>query len=517
MPRCGLMANKIRLTYRKLMERNKDLYVFQSAESIISWDMETMMPPKAVKLRSEQLALLSSVHHRMNTDPETGKLLRDITVNPEYDTLTEIEKRNVFLTKKTYDEQTKLPEELVKKIAKQQAIAVNTWKKAKATRNFNMFKPELEKLVFLSKKAAEILMQVKQTATPYDALIDMFEPRMTSNQITQIFNRLQKELTRLLKKCETAPKQPDPRVFQHQIPIETQRKISRALTETVGYDIASPKAGGRLDETEHPFTNGYYDDVRITTHYYPDNFTYSMFSVLHEAGHALYEQNLNQKWKYQPVGTPFSYGIHESQSRLMENVIGRSQEFWTYFLPELKKITSPSLDHLQLAQFVHAINEVKPSKIRTEADEVTYNLHVIIRFQIEKDLFADKIKISELPEIWNQKYKEYLGLKIDNDSEGVMQDTHWASGLYGYFPSYALGNIFSGQMLDEINKEVPEWHNHLAQGNMAGVKKWLRQNVYDYGNLYDPQDLIKKISGKELDVKPYLHYLQEKYSHLYEF
>lgn len=511
------MSGNIRLDYRKLLERNKDLMILQSVEAIISWDMETMMPPKAVNLRSEQLALMSSIHHRMGTDPVIGELLKQIIANPEYCKLTDIEKRNMHLMKKSYDEQTKLPEKLVEEIAKQQAIAVNTWKKAKAAKDFKPFKPELEKLVTLSKKAAEILMHVKQTATPYDALLDMFEPKMTTREISTIFDGLQKELTDLLKKCENGPKQPNPRVLQHQIPIETQRKIAKALTEAVNYDIASPRAGGRLDETEHPFTNGYYDDVRITTHYYLDNFTYSMFSVLHEAGHALYEQHLNRKWKYQPVGAPCSYGIHESQSRLIENVVGRSQEFWTYFLPKLKQIASPSLNGLELAPFVQAINEVKASKIRTEADEVTYNLHVIIRFQIERDLFADKIKINELPETWNEKYKEYLDLKIENDAEGVMQDTHWASGLYGYFPSYALGNIYSGQMLAEIDKDVSNWRNKLAQGNMNGLRKWLTQNVYSNGDLYDPQDLIGKITGNHLEVEPYLSYLKEKYSRLYGF
>jgi carboxypeptidase Taq len=493
------------------------LMVFQSAEAIISWDMETMMPPKAVNLRSEQLALLSSLHHRMGTDPEMGKLLSQITANSNYDSLSAIEKRNLTLIKKSYDEQTKLPEKLVREIAKQQAIAVNIWKKAKKAKNFKLFKPELEKLVALNKQAAEILMKVKQTRTPYDALIDIFEPKMTTTKITTIFNELQKDLTKLLGKCEKAPNQPDPKVLNKTVPVETQRMIAKALTEAVGYDIISPEAGGRLDETEHPFTNGYYDDVRITTHYYPEQFTYSVFSVLHEAGHALYEQNLKQAWKYQPVGTPCSYGVHESQSRLMENIIGRSQEFWTYFMPKLKQITSPTLNDVELAPFVHAINEVKPSKIRTEADEVTYSLHIIIRFQIEKDLFADKIKIDELPEIWNQEYEEYLGLKIDNDSEGVMQDTHWASGLYGYFPSYALGNIYSGQMLDEINKDTPNWRKQLTKGNLKNVKEWLTNNVYSNGDLYDPAELIKRITGKELDSKPYMRYLEQKYSNLYGF
>jgi carboxypeptidase Taq len=511
------MPANLRSTYKKLLERNKNLAVLGSAEAIINWDMETMMPPRAVHLRSEQLALLSSIHHKMSTAPATGKLLYAILKHPQYDTMNEVEKRNVHLIKKNYDEQTKLPNKLVTEIAKQQAITVNTWKKAKATQNYALFKPDLEKLITLNKQAAEILMKVKETKTPYDALIDIYEPKMTTENITKIFTELQQGLKTLLEKIENAPTQPDTSTLTQTVPIEKQREIAKTLTQTLGYDTASPTAAGRLDETEHPFTTGYYDDVRITTHYHPDNFASSVFSVLHETGHALYEQGLPQEWKYQPVGTPCSMGFHESQSRLYENIIGRSREFWTTLFPKLKKITAPSLTNLKLDKFVHAINAVHPSKIRVEADEVTYNLHVIIRFQIEKDLFNNKSTVNELPEIWNQKYKETLGIRIKNDSEGVMQDTHWASGLYGYFPTYAIGNIYSGQIAATIQRDNPNWRSQLEKGNPEDVRKWLANNIYGNGNLYNPIELIRKVTGTELTVKPYLRYLQEKYSSLYGF
>jgi carboxypeptidase Taq len=479
--------------------------------------METMMPPKAIKLRSEQLALLSRFEHKLSTDPEIGTSLQKITKHPEYDKMTAIEKRNVYLIKKNYDEQTKLPEELVAQIAKQRAISVDVWKKAKAAKNFAMFRPELEKLVELAKKSAEILMKVKETETPYDALIDIFEPKMTAKEITKVFNELREGLVSTLKKCEKAPKQPDVSILKRKVPTDVQRKIAVALAEAVQYDVTSKNAGGRIDETEHPFTNGYYDDVRITTHYYEDMYASSIFSVLHEAGHAMYEQDLKQEWMYQPVGTGCSSGIHESQSRSIENMIGRSQEFWTYFLPKLKELGGKPLADLTLDKFVHAINQVRPSKIRVEADEVTYGLHIIIRFNIERDLFADKITVKELPEIWNQGYKDYLGIKIENDSEGVMQDTHWASGLYGYFPSYALGNIYSGQFLETMEKDVPNWRKQLTKGNFTDAKQWLAKNIHQQGNLYDPAVLIKNVTGKEPNVKPYLSYLNKKYSELYGF
>ena len=511
------MTDNVLSEYKKLMTRTKDLIVLSSAGAIIQWDMETKMPPKAVEQRSQQLALLSRISHKMSTAPENGKLLNAILTNPQYDTLGEVEKRNVYLIKKGYDEQTAMPEKLVSDIAKQQAITVNTWKKAKKQKNFTALKPELEKLVALNKQAAQILMQVKETATPYDALLDDYEPKMTSDAITATFNLLQQGLAKLLEKIQNSHNPPNTSLLHIPVPVEKQRRIAQALAHTLGYDTTSPAAGGRIDETEHPFTSGYYDDVRVTTHYYPDNYASAIFSVLHETGHALYEQNINPDWKYQPVGSPCSFGIHESQSRLYENIIGRSREFWTYMLPKLKQTTAPALANVNLSQFVHAINRVQPSKIRIEADEVTYNLHVIIRFQIEKDLFADKTAVAELPETWNQKYEEYLGVKVENDSEGTMQDTHWASGLYGYFPTYALGNIYNGQLTAALEKDVPNWRQQLAQGNLGNIKQWLTKNVYSYGDLYDPADLMQKVTGKKLDSEPYLKYLNEKYSELYGF
>jgi len=511
------MVGNVISDYDRLMEKIKDLAVFISAEMVLGWDMETMMPPKGINLRSEQLALLSMVEHRMSTEPEVGALLQSIKGSPRYDELDAVQKRNVFLMQKQYDEQTKLPEELVAAIAKQQAISIDTWKKAKAAKNFAMFRPELEKMVDLKKKAADILMDVKETSTSYDALIDIYEPKMTAEEITKIFSELRDGLVELLKKCEAGPKQPDPKMLKRNVPIDVQRKLAVALAEAVGYDVTSSKAGGRIDTTEHPFTNGYYDDVRITTHYYEDNFESSVFSVLHEAGHAMYEQELKREWMYSPVGTAASHGFHESQSRMVENVVGRSREFWVHFLPKLKEIGGKTLADVELDKFVHAINEVKPSKIRVEADEVTYGLHIIIRFNIERDLFADKITVKELPETWNQSYEEYLGLKIEDDSEGVMQDTHWASGYYGYFPSYALGNVYDGQILTAMEKDLPDWRKRVSEGNFGDVKRWLAKNIYSQGNLYDPSDLIRKIAGSGINVKPYLTYLNKKYSALYGF
>jgi carboxypeptidase Taq len=478
--------------------------------------METMMPPNAVQQRSLQLELLSRIGHQMSTNPETGKLLKQIQADPAYEQLGDVEKRNVYLINKSYLEQTSLPEKLVSEMARQETITVNTWKKAKAKKDYSLLKPELQKLFDLSMQAAEILMKVKQTKSPYEALIDQFEPKMTTQRITETFDKLQHGLKPLLNKIQDSSKKPDTTILHKPVPVETQRQISQLLTQTLGYDTASPNANGRIDETEHPFTSGSYQDVRITTHYHLNDYANSIFSVLHESGHALYELNVNPQWMYQPVGGVCSYGVHESQSRFYENIVGRSREFWTGFLPKLQTV-APALAGVSLDSFIHAVNRVERSKIRIESDEVTYNLHIIIRYELERDLFGGKISVDELPQAWNQKYEDYMGVKIENDSEGVMQDTHWSSGLYGYFPSYALGNIYSGQIAAALTQALPDWRNQLALGNLKSLNTWLNENIHRPSDLYDPEDLIKKATGKNLDPQPFLQYLQGKYGELYGF
>jgi carboxypeptidase Taq len=503
--------------YKKLLEKAKDLAVFQSIEGVIGWDAVTMMPPKGIALRSQQFGLLESIKHQMSTNIELGRLLENVMHASDYSGLGEVQKRNVYLLKKRCDEQTALPNELVAEMAKQSALTVDIWKKAKATKDYAMLKSDLGKLLDLEKKAAEVLMKVKNTATPYDALIDMYEPGMTAQAISGIFNELREGLVPLIERCQNAPNQPDTKVLKRRVPIDHQRKLAQALAEFVHYDATSKESGGRIDETEHPFTVGYYDDVRITTHYYEEGYTSSIFGVLHEAGHALYEQNLPRDWMYQPVGSACSSGFHESQSRFVENIIGRSAEFWTSFYPKLREATGSALAEVSKEEFVHAINLVNPSKIRVGADEVTYGLHIIIRFEVERDLFADKITVDELPEIWNQRYKDYLGLEIEHDSEGVMQDVHLAGGRYGSFLCYALGNIYGGQMLATMERSLTDWRGQLMNGRFDEILNWLTRNVYAYGNLYDPADLIKKIAGTELSIKPFLSYLNQKYSSLYEY
>ena len=504
-------------SYKKLLEKTKNLISLHSAAAMLRWDMETMMPPKGIMIRSLQLAMLRRIAHKMGTDPEIQRLIEKTKKHPDYGKLDQIEQRNLYLIQKNYDEQTQLPEDLVVEISKQEALTIDIWKKAKASKNYPKFKPELEKLIELKKQAANILMKVKETATPYDACLDIFEPKMTTERINKIFSKLQEGLVSIIKKCDSTLEKPQTTILERPISIQIQKKIGELLADFIGYDIKTGNSGGRIDETEHPFTTGYYDDVRITTHYYPNKFASSVFSILHEGGHAMYEQNLKSNWIYQPVGNSCSMGFHESQSRFVENIVGRSKEFWIYFFPKFKKLTGETFSNIALDDFVHAINYVKPSKIRIEADEVTYCLHIIIRFNIERDIFLDKITVDDLPQIWNEYYMKYLGVHIENDSEGVMQDTHWASGSYGYFPSYALGNIYSGQLLMQMENEIQDWRNQIMNGTFGNIKRWLIDNVHDRGNLYDSPELIKLITGKELSVDPYLGYLKNKYSMIYGF
>jgi carboxypeptidase Taq len=498
--------------YLELLEKAKQLALLSSAAAIIHWDMETKMPPKAIGLRSQQMALLRQTAHRMITHPRIGELLEKVE---EATSLAEMEKaaqRNIYLIRKAYNESTALPEELVKETARQGAITTDAWKKAKAKKDYNRLKPHLEKLLQLKKEAASILMEVKDTRTSYDALLDIYEPGITQTKVSRVFDEMRKGLIKVMERAQSQ-EEPDTSILNRRIPIEAQRRIARALAEFIQYDMDA----GRIDETEHPFTTGYYDDVRITTHYHEDNYTSSIFSTLHEGGHALYEQGLPRKWLYQPVGSAASTGVHEAMSRFVENIVGRSPEFWSHFLPILKKHAKGALDDVGHGRFVGAVNRVKPSHIRIEADEVTYGLHIIIRFEMERGIFAEEIDVDELPRVWNDKYQKYLGLTVPDDSVGVMQDIHWSSGLYGYFPGYALGNIYGGQILQALEKTKADWRHEIAAGSFSQVKDWLTRNVYSYGDIYDSMELIEKITGESLNVDHYVAYLDEKFKAIYGY
>lgn len=503
--------------YEKLLSKVKDIFVLGGIAGLVQWDTETKMPRGAFEYRSQQQALVSRLDQKMATDPEIGVLLDRIEKDPALGSLDEVQRRNLYLIRKDYDEKTKLPERLVEAIAKQEVISYQSWYKAKNAKDFSIYKPELERMLELKKEWAGLLMDVKGVKTMYDALIDVFEPKFSQSTITSAFEGLKAGLLPIIDKCVSSPSQPDASILKRRVPTAVQERLSKMVMDFIGYETGTPTARGRLDETEHPFTIGVYDDVRITTHYYEDSYASSIFSVLHEGGHALYGQNLRRDWMYTPVGTANSFGWHESQSRFVENIVGRSPEFCSYLLPKLKEIAGAPLADLELGKFVHAINEVRPSKIRVEADEVTYSMHVIIRFEIERDLLAGKLTVGELPQLWNQKYRDYLGMEIKDDAEGVLQDVHWAHGYFGYFPSYAIGNIYSGHLLSKLEKDMPGWKEGIAQGRFEPVLNWLKENVHALGNLYDPLVMLKRVTGEEIDPAHFIRYLRDKYSRLYGF
>ena len=497
-------------SYKTLLQKNKKVIIYQTIQAQLGWDFKTYMPIKGGELRGTQLAIIASDMHRMITDPEIGQLLEKIKSDGNYSSLSEEQQRNIYLIERDYNRQTKLPRELVEQLARQQVISIQTWKKAKAAKDYSLFKPELQKSLDLQKKRAYHLDPDKH---PYDVLLDIYEPNMTSKTITTLFNELKAGLIPLLKQIQSAPKQPDLSFLIRTCPLSVQKKLSTDLARVIQYDLLR----GSIDTTEHPFTTGYYDDVRITTHYYENEFEYSVFSVLHECGHGIYAQNLSSNYIYQPLGQATSLGIHESQSRYYENILGRSMEFWKYYFPQFKEITGDIFSDISVESFVHAINNVEPSKIRVTADEVTYSLHVIIRFEIERDLISGKISLDELPSIWNQKYKDYLGVDIEDDSEGVMQDTHWAAGLFGYFPTYILGNIYNAHMLRIIHEKFPNYDEMVQGGEFKPIFEWLTENVHRPASLYDPADLMKKITGEPVNTKYFINYLTDKFSKLYGF
>ncbi|MHA2230138.1 MAG: carboxypeptidase M32 [Candidatus Thorarchaeota archaeon] len=500
--------------YDELLSKVKEITLLGTSAAILNWDMQTYMPPRGAELRGEQLSVISRLIHRMSTDEEFGELISkaENTANS-----SDIEKqRNLYLLRRQYDEATKLPEDLVAELSKQQAATSNSWMKTKPKSDWKSYMPELQKMLELSLKRAEALLELRGLKNLYDVVIDDFESKMTSDEISKVFNELRGPLVDLTRKLGELSENTNTDIVKRKVPIEIQKKIAHELTGLIGYDTSSSNAGGRIDDVQHPFTTGYYDDVRITMRYSEIDPVAAVLTILHEAGHALYEQNLKQEWKFQPIGAASSFGVHESISRFFENIIGRSTLFWKSYLPKYNKATSNVFDNIDTTEFVRALNLVKPSKIRVSADEVTYSLHIIIRFEIERDLFAGKIEVSELPEVWNQKYLEYLDQEINNYGEGVMQDSHWSSGYFGYFPSYALGNIYGGMWMETLDKDSPKWRESISKGDMEPVSNWLVTKIMNQSNLFEPGVLIQNITGKKLTAQPFISYLDKKYAQLFE-
>lgn len=504
--------------YESLISLYRDYIITESIRAILVWDQLTYIPPKGISLRGEQLAHLSKWRVQFLKSPELQKLLNKAEKDTVLKQLTFPQKRNVHLIRRKVNEWASIPEKLAIDLMKQQAIAMGVWRRAKQTQDWSLFEPELVKSMELYKQRAEILMDVNDAPTPYDALIDLNEPSITQDVISRVFTTTRKQLIPLIERYHAASQSLDFSFLKRIVSIPVQRQISTALANFIKYDTTSPDATGRIDETEHPFSTGYLTDLRITTHYYETNFTAAFYSTLHEGGHVLYAVNLlkaKPEYMFQPIGNQCSGGFSECSARFVENVVGRSPEFIKAFYPQLNQLTKEAFKDIPVNRFTQSVNRVQPSKIRIEADELTYLLHIIIRFEIERGLFAEKIKISELPLLWNQKYDEYLGIEILNDAEGVLQDIHWAWGFVGYFPSYALGNLYGAQLLAVMEKERPDWRSQLAEGNFSPVNQWLTERFHGHGKLYDPEDLLRHSTGEGLTAKPFIKYAEAKYSDLF--
>jgi len=499
--------------YGKLLDKMRTINQFGTGIGIINWDLQTHMPPRGLHQRSEQLAVTSKIMHQMSTDPEINSLLTSI--EEKQDSLEEVQIREVELIRRFWNRRSKIPEELVIAEIKQRTVATSSWKKAKAKSDWKSFEPELEKLLDISRRRAEIIMEPVGAKTPYDALMDTYEPKMSAENVASVFSDLRTRLVPLVKKYSDICRDTQIDFLSREVPIKLQQKLITDVANYVGFDTLSENAGGRIDQAEHPFTTGYFDDVRMTIHYFEDDVFRAVFGGLHEAGHSIHGQNRNPDWKWMMLAGSSSSGISESQSRFIENMVGRSSEFWLYYQSRFNEITNQIFKDITHNQLIQAINIVKPSKIRVTADEMTYALHIIIRFEIELDLFQDKMSVSEIPQVWNEKYYQYLGVEIENDSEGALQDTHWAWAYWGYFPSYALGNMYSGMILERMEKDIPDWKQDLSRGSVAPVIDWLDVNVHKPSNRYYPSRMIEEITGKKITAKPFINYLEKKYSLLF--
>jgi carboxypeptidase Taq len=498
----------------KLHAIDRESLYLERAASVLHWDQETCLPEKGVEERSEQLALLEGIAHEKLTSPETGRLLSELgssTENPRGDEkLPELERDFLKVLRRNYDRAVKLPGDFVSAAARAEGLSQASWVSARRDNNFSAFLPHLVKMIDFSRRRA-IYWGYKDN--PYDGLLDIYEMGMGAEAISEVFTPLGKRLKDLLKKISSRPR-PDNSFLDQEFDVEKQASFSKELLKRLNFDTSR----GRLDVSAHPFTTTLgSDDIRVTTRYLKRQVQSSVFSTIHEAGHAFYEMGFPEELRHSRLADGASMGIHESQSRLWENVIGRSRAFWEAMYPALRSYFPGPLSPFTAEDFYRAINMVEPSLIRIEADEVTYSLHIIVRFEIERELFQGSLDPAKLPEFWREKMKELLGVQPETDAQGVLQDVHWSMGSFGYFPSYALGNLYGLQFWEKLRSEIPDAERRIAQGNFAPIRDWLRETIYIWGCRKDPSELLETVTGKSLSAEPFLGYVESKYSRIYGF
>jgi carboxypeptidase Taq len=484
---------------------------YNEALAVIFWDLRTGAPKKGVSGRAKVIGMLSTESFKLSTSQEMEDCLNYFEQKENNEKLDNIYKAVTQECRKEYDRSKKIPEAMYKEYVILTSEAESVWEEAKNTNNFLMFSPYLEKIVDFNVKFID-LWGYKDNK--YNTLLDYYEPGMTVEKLDRIFEQLRERIVPLVQKIKNSEYKPDDSMFfKNSFDTARQEEFSLMILDKMGYSFDA----GRLDVSEHPFTIAMTPgDVRITTHYYPDNFISALFSSIHEGGHALYEQNISTILEDTPMGTASSMGIHESQSRFWENNIGRSYNFWSCYYEDLNKIFPEEFKGVSLEDFYKAINKVEPSLIRTDADEVTYNLHVMIRYEIEKSLINKEIKVANLPAIWKEKMKEYLGIEPKNDKEGVLQDVHWSGGSFGYFPSYTLGNIYSAQIYNAIRKQFNNFDELIKNGELTKIKDWLSENIHKHGKLLTPAEILKSVTGEEINSGYLIDYLESKYKEIYK-
>lgn len=491
--------------YATFQERTRRLADLASTVAILSWDQETMMPPAGGVWRARQLSTLAALHHEQLTDPAWEELLERL----EEEDLDLWGRASLREFRRQYDKARRLPESLVRELAETTSLASQHWVRAREASDFQLFQPWLEKVLHLKRQQAACL---QCSNTLYEALLDEYEPGMQEARLEELFRGLQPALSSLLQRIQASPVFDQVPALQGNFPIESQRELGREIMTAMGFDWNA----GRLDVSPHPFCTGLTPrDVRITTRYSESDFTNSLFGILHETGHALYEQGLDPEHYGLPACDAISLGIHESQSRLWENQVGRSLPFWTHWFPRLRQVFAGRLEGVSLEDFLRRINRVRPSLIRVDADEVTYGLHVILRYELEQRMIQGSLEVAELPEAWNQRMEEYLGIVPERDAEGVLQDTHWSQGLIGYFPTYLLGNLYAAQIYACARRSIPDLEGQIRSGEMRSLREWLREQVHRPGKTLTADELIEKISGKPLDTQDLLGYLEDKFRSLY--
>ncbi|RCS50645.1 carboxypeptidase M32 [Bremerella cremea] len=502
------MANHQQI-FDQLCDHVRETAKLENINDLLGWDERVMLPEQAGAYRADQITLLAGIVHDRNTDPRLGDWLESLSDCPLTEEANSPAEATIRRIRSDYLKQVKLPKRLVEEFSHSRVIGQQTWVKARADNNFSTFEPILDKLISLSREMAEA---IGYEGEQYDALLDFYEPEAKTAQVRQVLETLKDQLVPLVAEIKDSGRSPNIDLLKRSYPISLQEQFSIAAATKIGFDFTS----GRLDVTHHPFctTLGPHD-CRITTRYDENFFPSAFFSTLHEAGHGIYEQGLSKDWYGLPPGASASLGVHESQSRLWENIVGRSYAFWSHFYPEVKKLFPAALGDVPMSDFHFAINEVTPSLIRVEADEATYNLHIIIRFELEQALLSGDLQVKDLPGAWNEKYTQQLGITPPNDADGCLQDVHWSAGLMGYFPTYSLGNIYSAQLMEQAHEDLGDLEGMFAVGEFSPLLGWLRENVHQPGQCYPGDQLVERVCGDPIDSAPLIRYLRAKLGPLY--